>query len=227
MLGGVRAPFAPVFHGWGEGPAEALLVLEDLSDAHWPPPYPRDPTALFEALAGVAAHPPPSSLRPVPPKVPSWPQVRAQPGPFLDLDVCQPSWFARYAAELEQAEAAAEPHGEQPVHFDVWSGNVCFAPRGVVLVDWAEARRGNAALDVAFAVLSVLAEGGERPPGLRLPDEAAWASYLAGDLALRAPQPLPDWAEPDSTLQDDLRGDLAHALRWTAAALELPPPHVP
>ena len=36
--------------------------------------------------------------------------------------------------------------------------------------------------------------------------------------------PPPDWTPPDSTLREDMIGDLAHALRWAAEALELPLP---
>ena len=31
--------FLPVFHGWGEREGLPLIVLEDLGDAHWPPPW--------------------------------------------------------------------------------------------------------------------------------------------------------------------------------------------
>ena len=110
------------------------------------------------------------------------------------------------------------------VHYDGWSGNVCFTERGAVLVDWALARRGNPSLDVAFALLSLLAEGGARPAAVELDDEPAWAAYISGSFAARAPLPLPDWAEPGSTLQEDLRGDLVHALRWVAETLDLPAP---
>src|SRR4051794_5390374 len=31
--------FMPVFHGWAEHDGLPLIVLEDLGDAHWPPPW--------------------------------------------------------------------------------------------------------------------------------------------------------------------------------------------
>lgn len=225
MLSALSAPFLPTLHGWEDG-EETVLVLEDLSATVWPPPYPSDTAPLFEVLAAAAALPPPPSLRPLTGRGRAWSEVALDPEPFLRLGLCSREWFDRAAQLLAEAERRADLSGNRLVHFDVWSGNVCFSGRGPILVDWAEARRGNADVDVAFAVLSVLAEGGRLPSAVGLTDEAAWATYLAGDLALRAPQPLPDWAEPGSTLQDDLRGDLVHALRWAAAALELPPPDV-
>jgi hypothetical protein len=94
-----------------------------------------------------------------------------------------------------------------------------------VFVDWGTAARGNHELDVAFAVLSVLAEGGRLPAGRALlADEGAWAARLAGHNAVEAPAPLPHWADPSSTLRQDQLGDLRVALAWAAQALGLEPP---
>jgi hypothetical protein len=60
-------------------------------------------------------------------------------------------------------------------------------------------------------------------PAVEFPGEAAFAAALAGHFALEAPAPLPAWAAPGSTLREDMTGDLAHALRWAAELLELPP----
>ena len=83
--------------------------------------------------------------------------------------------------------------------------------------------QGSRWTDVALAVLSVHVEGGV-VPALDFPDEAAYASATAGLIALEAPQPPPEWAAAGSTLREDMIGDLAHALRWAAEALELPLP---
>ena len=78
-------------------------------------------------------------------------------------------------------------------------------------------------LDRAFAVLSVLAEGGRRP-WIEFPQEASFAALVSGIGAFEAPLPLPDWAEPGSTLRQDQAADLRHSLAWAAEALGLPPP---
>ncbi len=83
--------------------------------------------------------------------------------------------------------------------------------------------RGSRWIDVALALLSVRVEGGTPPP-LDFPAEASFAAAFAGHFAVEAPAPLPDWAEPGSTLREDMAGDLAHALRWAAELFELPPP---
>jgi hypothetical protein len=63
---------------------------------------------------------------------------------------------------------------------------------------------------------------GATPPDIEFPEEGAFAAALAGMLASEAPAPLPDWAEPGSTLREDMAGDLAHALQWEVELLQLP-----
>jgi len=106
----------------------------------------------------------------------------------------------------------------------VYSGNVCFRDGRAILTDWATAARGNPDLDVAFAIVSVLAEGGRLPARQHLADEGAWAARLAGHNAVEAGSPLPSWAEQNSTLREDQRTDLLAALPWAARALGLAEP---
>src|SRR3954452_5586132 len=46
----LRAPYMPMLHGWVDG-ALPVLLLEDLTDAHWPLAWrPGDAEAVLEAL---------------------------------------------------------------------------------------------------------------------------------------------------------------------------------
>ncbi|MEX2211208.1 MAG: hypothetical protein WD689_05535 [Gaiellaceae bacterium] len=220
----VAGGFLPrVLEAADEG-SRAYLVLEDLGEAHWPPPYPPDTRPLLAALEEVAAAPPPPPLpRLREPERGAWAAVAEDPEPLLRLGVCSRDWLEAAVEQLAVAEASVPYAGEELVHYDVWSGNLCFAERGVVLVDWSEARIGNGRLDVALALLSIRAEGG-RPPELETPDEAGLAAYAAGVAASGATAPLPDWAAHDATLREDQRGDLVHALRWAAGTLGISPP---
>ena len=220
---GVAGPFLPGFVGFADRGDRALLAIELVEDAHWPPPYPDDVRPLFETLDLVASAQPPPDLPAQGPWRSRWERVAADPGPFLGLGLCSAAWLDGALDKLLAAEAAAEFQGSDLVHNDVYSGNVGFTPRGAVLVDWGASVRGSRWIDVAFALLSVRVEGGTPPP-LHFPAEAAFAAAIAGHCALEAPAPLPDWAEPGSTLREDMAGDLAHALRWVAELLELPPP---
>lgn len=218
----VTGAFLPGFVGFADAGDRALLAIEFLDDASWPPPYPEDVGPLFDALELVAATPPPD-LPVHGPWRSRWERVAADPEPFLDLGLCSREWLEASIGTLIAAEARAVFEGDGLVHADVYSGNVGFTSRGAVLVDWGAAVRGSRWIDVAFALLSVRVEGAAIPR-IDFPSEASFAAAIAGHCAVEGPAPLPDWAEPGSTLREDMVGDLAHALRWVAELLELRPP---
>jgi aminoglycoside phosphotransferase len=215
----VRGPFLPSYIGFADAGDRAALAIELLEGAQWPPPYPADVTPLFAALEQIAGSP-------VPPGLPAlsqphrWELIADDPGPLLGLGLCSQEWLEHALPALSAAEAAAVIEGDELVHGDVYSGNVAFVGDQAVLVDWGACVQGSRWTDVAFAVLSVRVEGGILP-GLDFPDEPAYAAATAGILALEAPKPPPEWTPPDSTLREDMIGDLAHALRWAAEKLEL------
>lgn len=221
---GVKGPFLPSFVGFADSGERAVLAVEFIENGSWPPPYPADVTPLFDALELVTATEPPPELPAHGPRWSRWERVAADPGPLLGLRICSRAWLESSLEALIAAEADAVFEGDELVHNDVYSGNVVFTSRGPMLVDWGASVRGSRWIDVAFALLSVRVEGGATP-SLDFPDEAAFAAALAGHFAVEAPAPFPDWAEPGSTLRADMAGDLAHALRWTAELLELPPLH--
>jgi hypothetical protein len=222
VYGDVRRQFLPAFVGFGDRGDRALLAIEYLDDVHWPPPYPTDVTPLFDALDLVAASNPPSELPAQGPWSSRWERLAADPAPLLGLGLCSRAWLESSIGVLIQAERNAVFEGDELVHNDIYSGNVGFTSRGAVLVDWGAAVRGSKWIDTALAMHSVRVEGGAAPP-LDFPGEPAFAAAFAGHFAVEAPAPLPDWAEPGSTLREDMAGDLAHALRWAAELLDLPP----
>jgi hypothetical protein len=218
----VSGAFLPSFVGFADAGDRAVLAVEYLPDAHWPPPYPDDTSPLFDALGLVANAEPPRGLPVHRPRWSRWERVAADPEPFLALGLCTRQWLEGALDILAAAEARARFEGNELVHNDVYSGNVCFTRRGAVLVDWGAAVRGSRWIDLAFAALSVRVEGGTLP-ALDFPAEESFAAALAGHLAVEAHAPLPEWAEPGSTLREDMRGDLVHALSWAADRLELSP----
>ncbi len=142
---------------------------------------------------------------------------------LAELGVCSPSWADGAVETLVAAERAFDVSGDDLVHADVWSDNLCFADRGVVLIDWGAAGVGSRWIDVGYALLSILVEGGKRA-AVEIPDEASLAAFIAGSVVRDASAPLPAWAETGSTLREEQRGFLVHALRWSAQALGLPQP---
>jgi Phosphotransferase enzyme family len=218
---GVSGPFLPGFLGFADSEERALLAVEFLDGAGWPPPYPEDVGPLFDALELVAAATPPPELPVCGPWRSRWERVAADPEPFLGLGLRSREWLEASIGTLIEAEARAVFEGDELVHNDVYSGNVGFTSRGAVLVDWGAAMRGSSWIDVAFALLSVRAEGATIPR-IDFPSEANFAAALAGHFAAEAPAQLPAWAAPGSNLQQDMVADLAHALEWAAGLLDLP-----
>jgi hypothetical protein len=218
----VAGSFLPTYVGFADRGDRALLALEYVSDARWPPPYPDELTPLFAALETVSTVKPPPELPSHGSRWSRWQRVADDPEPLLGLGLCSREWLESALEALIAAEQQAVFEGSALVHNDVYSGNVCFDGRGAMLVDWGAAVRGSRWIDVAFAVLSVRVEGGV-VPAFDFPEEAAFAAALAGHFAVEAHEPLPVWADPGSTLREDMAGDLAHALAWTAEVLELQP----
>lgn len=206
----------------------AMLVLDDLSSATWPPPYPADTTPLFSTLEQLRRVEAPADLDALETWAEGsgsrWERIADDPTDFLGLGACSAAWLTSHVDALIEAERRVDLRGRSLVHNDVYSGNVCFVDDRAVLIDWATAARGNPDLDVAFAIVSVLAEGGQIPARPLLADEGSWAALLAGHNALEASSPLPAWAEPKSTLRQDQLGDLRVALSWAASVLQLPTP---
>jgi hypothetical protein len=222
VYGSVTAPFLPAVYDIFVADRRALLVLEDLADANWPPPYPDDVEPLFEALDALASIDPPRNLpRLAERQETAWQRFAREPEPLLALGVCSESWLQHSLPALLESEAGVPLSGDRLVHYDVWAENLCFTDRAAVLVDWAEARIGNPAIDVAFALLSLRVEGAVTP---QVDDEPALATFVTGVVAAEAASPLPTWTASDSTLRADQLGDLRVALPWVAAQLALPPP---
>jgi hypothetical protein len=225
VLGTLTGRFAPRLLAWEDG-YEPLLIVEDLSSAVWPPPYPRDTTPLFEALDGLRSVSPPASLPLIAGdegSVPFWEHVSADPAPLLGLGVCRDAWLEQSLPTLIAAERAFQVAGDALCHFDVYAANLCFTSgRGVLLVDWGGAVIGNPDVDVAFGAISIISEGGALPA--RHDPPAAAIAWVAGHFAVEAPRPLPAWAKAGANLRDDQIRDLRAALELAARTLDLAVP---
>jgi hypothetical protein len=206
----VDGPFLPGLVGARDDGTLVVLAVDDLAEAHWPPPYPDDVRPLFDALDALAVTPVPSGLRAWPVAKSNWGKIVENPEPFLALGHCSGAWLDQVVEGLAQAESRVSWAGDDFVHYDIYSGNVCFVGPRALLVDWDTAGRGNRWIDVAFALLNIRVAGA-RLPDVGLPQEGDYAALLSGHFAVEAPAPLPEWAE-GSSLREDMVGDLRHAL---------------
>ena len=221
----VEGDFLPRFLGY-DAAEPAVLLIEDLSEAHWPPPWTE---ASIAAVSGVL-----DKLATIwPPQgVPSidiyreeltngWRLVEQDPGPFLSYGLCSQQWLADVLPALRDSVERAPLEGESLLHFDVRSDNIALAGDRAVLVDWNWACIGNPLLDRAAWAPSLHVEGGPRPEEL-VPDcPAAFPALLAGFWAARVGLPPPPGAAPG--LRDLQLAQLGVVLPWAVRALRLPP----
>jgi hypothetical protein len=221
QLGG---DFLPRFLGWDDDGATPILLLEDLSAAEWPPPWSGARVdAVLEALGAMRDAQPPKdlpSLEAWRDDLTNWWRVAEEPGPFLSLGLCSESWLEAAFPILMAAEKGAVLEGDELLHLDVRSDNICFAGRRSVLVDWNHASVGNARLDVVAWLPSLHAEGGPDPVSLASGDSELIA-MVAGYFAHRAGLPPLEGAPGVRGVQ---LYQLRSALPWVARALGLPPP---
>jgi hypothetical protein len=217
------ASFLPRLLGWDDDGTQPMLVLEDLSDAHWPPPWTHD---RVEAVRGMLEEVHACQLDGLPPAevldpdlTRHWAEVQANSRPFLSLGLCSESWLRVGLPALIDSAGQADLSGNELVHFDVRSDNLCFVEGRTLLIDWNFASRGNGDLDLAAWLPSLHSEGGPAPEAL-LPHAPQWAATISGYFASQAG--LPPIAHAPRVRQVQL-SQLRSALPWAVRALGLPP----
>jgi Phosphotransferase enzyme family len=222
------SPCLPPLLGWDDDGTAPLLAIEDLSDAHWPPPWDAGMTdAVLANLDSLHATRPRAGLPTAEERqfgLDSWPGVVEDPTPLLATGLCSASWLDRHLPALAAASAAATIDGSAVLHFDVRSDNLCIRDGRAILVDWNHACIGNPVLDIASWLPSLQAEGGARPEEI-LPDDTPGlsevAALLAGYFCARAGLPEIPHAPHVRPLQ---LAQSETSLPWAARLLGLPPP---
>ncbi len=207
---------------WGDG-EQPMLILEDLRDARWPPPWePGDVERVLAALERVWAMP--TEGLPAPKQLETmfngWRTVATDPSGFLGLGFASLDWLEVCLPTLVEAESSATYEGDDFIHMDVRSDNLCFANDRVVLVDWNWALRGSRTFDLAGWLPSLRLEGGPLPEEVA-PGLGALAAYIAGYFAKNAHLPPPPTAPRVRRFQ---RRQLRIALPWACRELGLPLP---
>jgi hypothetical protein len=221
-------PFLPRFLGWDDDGEAPMLAIEDLSEARWPPPW--DGAAVDAVLGSLEALHSTVPLATLPAAedrqfgLDSWPQVAADPGPFLSTGLCSRAWLEASLPTLASASASAAIEGHEVLHFDIRSDNLCLRDGRAILVDWNNACLGNGLVDTAAWLPSLRADGGPAPETILADDTPGLpetAALLAGYFAARAGLPAIAQAPHARPLQ------LAQArtsLPWAARLLGLSAP---
>jgi thiamine kinase-like enzyme len=216
----LSGPFMAQLYGYHIEDEAPLLVIEDLSGATWPPPWNAKSVDLvleqITAMHGTIADLKPRNLHHEAANA-GWQAVAANPQPFLSLGLASPEWLAYALPALLAAEVACELDGEAVTHLDLRSDNICFAPTGVKIIDWAEAGRSNPQVDLGFWLPSLNYEGGPAPEHI-LPRAPEIAAQISGFFAGRAGLPeIPD----APSVRRVQREQLSTALPWVQRALGL------
>lgn len=223
MYAGLSGSFMPKLLGWQDADGVPLMLLEDLSAATWPPPWTsRMVSQVQEMLAEVQAAKPPAglpTLESMRGELCSWKGVAADPSNFLSLGLCSRHWLEKSLPCLIAADERATLAGEQLLHFDVRSSNVCFRNGAPLLIDWNWACIGNGALELIHWLPNLRVDGGEVPEGITR-QQPELVSMMTGYWAFRAGMPEP---RPDSTLRKVQLAQLREVLPWCIEALELSP----
>lgn len=215
------AACCPRLFGWQDDDRNPLLVIEDLSEAYWPPPW-NDArvAAVLDAIEGMHA------LKADLPayqavhggREPGWKSVAAHPEPFLSLGMVKEDWLKRALPALIEAENSCATEGTAVTHWDLRSDNICFVVRQPRFIDWAEACLSNPKLDLGFWLPSLCFEGGPAPEDI-LPAAPEVAAWVAGFFAANAGLPnIPD----APFVRRVQREQLSTALPWVVRALKLP-----
>jgi hypothetical protein len=222
----LRAPFLPAVPALDETDPP-LLVLEDLRDGHWPPPWrPGDVETVLATLAEVRATPPPPnhpSLASWRDALAGWRHVAADSAPFLSLGLCSAAWLERALPTLMAADDEAPLDGDELLHLDVRGDNLCLGlpNRPAILVDWNHSCRGNADFDPIAWAPTLVRQGGPLPDAVVPDADGRLVAFLAGFWAYRAPHPPPT---PDSLLRVHQLEVLRVTLPWAAARMGLATP---
>ncbi len=211
---------------WEDG-ERPLLLLEDFRDARWPPPWePGEVERVLATLDRVWTTPPPPHLADAArflEMFSGWERVAEDPEGFLTLRIAGREWLEECLPTLISAARSAPLQGEELLHLDVRSDNLCLTEDRVVLVDWNWAARGPRDLDLACWLAALRLEGGPLPEEVA-PGLGAYASGISAFFASYASLPAPAGAPTVRRFQ--LR-QLRVSLPWTCRELGLRQPDTP
>lgn len=223
---GLAASFMPSMLGWyDDGIESTMLLLEDLSEAFRPPPWTeRMVEAVLAELATVrrtkapAGLPSLNSMREI---LVGWRKVAEAPAQFLALGLCSQEWLNKTLPALIEAEDAADLTGDELLHFDVRSSNLCFHNGKVVLTDWNWACVGNGALEAIHWFPNLQLDGGPVKEAVIIA-QPQLVALMTGYWASRAGLPAP---EIGSKLRQAQLAQLKVILPWCVSALNLSKPY--
>lgn len=214
--------FMPSYLGFDDDEMFPILLLADLSDAYWPPPWDDERIQqVLDSLEKVWQ----SSLPDLPllsentRLLDGWHQVAEDPKPFLSLGLASADWLDKVLPRLVAIDGPSTVHGDSLLHLDLRSDNMCIVNNHAVFIDWNNVCIGNRDFDLGAWLPSLEMEGGPAPETI-LPMHGEIAGLLSGYFAARAGLPRIPNAPNVRMIQ---LTQLKSALPWAVRSLKLPP----
>lgn len=224
MYSYLNGRFSPKLLAWNEDTKAPLMIIEDLSHSEWQPRWTNQKIQIvLNTLRNISAITPPLNLprlEEVRKQFIGWRMVAENPENFLSLGLCSSKWLDKELPKLIEAEENLDLDGDDLVHFDVRSDNMCFIKNKLILIDWDWASLGNPKIDIATWLPGLHSQGGPEPSTL-LPNQPEIAAWLSGCWAARAALPAP-WKHGKQLRKLQFR-QLKSALGWVIRELELNP----
>lgn len=223
VLSTTASSFLPAFIAAEDDTEAPLLIIEDLHNAYWPPPWELrqieevitavDALHNLEAPDGLA-----NSSDALRQEGNGWTRLAEDASSWIALKLTSVNWLNAVLPTLIAAADACDFSGDRLCHFDLRSDNLCITESGVKFIDWTEACASNPRLDTGTWLPSLAMEGGPEPWTI-LPDAPEIAAWVAGYFAARAGLPsIPDAPR----VRDIQRAQLATAMPWVIRELDLP-----
>lgn len=225
----VEADFMPELVTFlGDDPP--VLVLEDLSGGHWPPPWPPGAVdAVLSTLERVHATPSPAHLERLADQregfTDCWATVAVDPDPFLSLGVCSREWLEAALPVLDDASQRAQVDGSDLLHLDVRSDNICLLGPGAA--GGADLQAAKVAPSWPSETIGRHARGKPAPPERTVLVDWNWACVGNGivEIAFWVPSLHREGGpEPQVVLPDCPPAIVAMVAGFFASRAGLPPP---
>ena len=205
-----------------EDSEQPVMILEDLSAAHWPPVWREgDVAAVRATMAAVAATPVSGISNIKRDDFIGWRDVASDPAPFLQLGLVSARWLTR-ALPILIAAVRARVRDRVVVVASLFLGLLGEDLKSFALaIDRASGKHhASPDIDIAFWSASLAAEGGGVPEDI-LPNAPQLAALVSGFFAARAGLPTIPQAPRVRHIQ---QVQLATALPWAIRALTLASP---
>lgn len=217
----IHGDFMPIRIASEQHESAPILILEDLSNFYWPPPWRAGQIdAVLGQIAGVheLTADLPTYADVYREEGLNWPVIAEDKERFLSLGLVSERWLEHALPSLLEAESKCVTVGCALTHWDIRSDNICIRDQSIKLIDWDNACLGNPKFDLGFWLPSLAHEGGPDPESV-LGDEPEVAACVSGYFAARAGLPKIENAPGVRVVQ---RQQLVPALSWAMRALDLP-----